>query len=384
MRKKYSLGILLSILLIITSGFAQNYNPVIDTVHVAQVAGTFLVDIRYTVSDTVSGGDNDTLIVYCHVSNDSGKTFVVPARTFTGEYGFNIQPGINKHITWDAGKDFPEQFGTKFRVKLTASDLNLSKIVTVKADTFSMGDSESWPDQYPQHIVDLNEFDIAPFAVTNSEYKIFCDMTNRSYPLEGGANQPPLGHFLNYPNNPVVMVSWFDAVRYCNWLSVQKGFSACYDTANWSFDPSKNGFHLPTEAQWERAARGNLARKTYPWGNDSPGNRCNYRDYDGDLVSSMPNFLNGRGTVPVGKFSTNGLGLYDMAGNVFEWCNDWYSNNYYENQTSGQNPYGPTSGINRVVRAGSWNQIAFHIRCATWNSLAPSTKNYETGFRIAR
>jgi formylglycine-generating enzyme required for sulfatase activity len=379
MRKKYSLGILLGILLIMTSGFAQNYNPVIDTVHVAQVSGTYSVDIRYTVSD----GDNDPLIVYCHVSSDSGKTFVVPAKTFTGEYGFNIEPGVNKQIMWDAEKDFPEQFGTKYRVKLTASDLNLTKIVTVQSGTFSMGDSTGPDEQQPRHDVLLNQYNIAPFTVTNAEYKIFCEMANRSFPHEGNANEPPQGYFLNYPSYPVVGVSWFDAVRYCNWLSKMNGLTACYDTTNWSFDPAKNGYHLPTEAQWERAARGNLARMLYPWGNDSPGNRCNYRDYEGDLISSMANFAEGRGTLPVGQFPQNGLGLHDLAGNVWEWCNDWYRDNYYS-QSPAQNPYGPTSGDGRVVRGGAWNKSAFYIRCATRQGTTPATKNYETGFRIAR
>jgi formylglycine-generating enzyme required for sulfatase activity len=383
MRRKYSIGFLLGILLIINSAIAQNYDPVIDTVHVAQVAGSFLVDINYTVTDT----DNDPLIIYFHVSRDSGKTYTVPARTFTGEYGFDIEPGVDKHIMWDAGADFPEEFGTKFRVKLTASDLNLSKIVTALSDTFSMGDKGGTNDQRPQHDVFLNEYSIAPYTVTNAEFKIFCDMTNRSYPPEGGANEPFQGYFLNYPNYPVVMVSWFETVRYCNWLSIQKGYSACYDTTNWSFDPSKNGYHLPTEAQWERAARGNLANMPYPWGDDPPENRCNYFEYDGNLNSIMAKFADNKGTLPTGQFPPNGLVLYDMAGNVWEWCNDWYLDNYYSQPpypAPTENPYGPDSGDKKVVRGGSWNSSLFYIRCATRDSKSPTTKNYETGFRIAR
>ena len=379
MRRIYNFGFFLVILLVMNPAFAQNSSPVIDTVHVEQIAGTFQVDIRYTVTDA----DSDPLIIYFHVSSDSGKTFTVPVRTFTGEYGFNIEPGVNKHIFWDAGQDFPEQFGAKFQVKLTASDLNLSQIIAIPPGTFSMGDSTGPDEQQPRHDVYLNEYGIAPFAVTNAEYKIFCDMANRTYPPEGGENQASQGYFLDYPNHPVVGVSWYDAARYCNWLSAQQGYSACYDTTTWSFDSGKDGYHLPTEAQWERAARGNLTNKLYPWGDDPPGNRCNYRDYDGDLVSSMPNFSNGRGTVSVGKFSANGLGLYDMAGNVWEWCNDWYRDNYYS-QSPAQNPYGPTSGDGRVVRGGAWNKSAFYIRCATRQGVNPTTKNYETGFRIAR
>ena len=381
MRRIYSFGFFLVILLVMNPAFAQNSSPVIDTVHVEQIVGSFQVDIRYTVTDA----NDDPLIIYFQVSDDSGKTFAVPAKTFTGEYGFNIEPGVNKHIFWDAGKDFPEQFGAKFQVKLTASDLNLTKIVSIASGTFYMGDSTnlSPEEQQPRHEVYLNQYSIAPYAVTNAEYKIFCDMTNRAYPPEGGVSQASQGYFLNYPNHPVVGVSWYDATRYCNWLSASQGYSACYDTTTWNFDPGKNGYHLPTEAQWERSARGNLADMLYPWGDDSPGNRCNYRDYDGDLLSSMPNFLNDKGTVPVGQFSANGLGLYDMAGNVWEWCNDWYRDNYYS-QSPTENPYGPQSGDGKVVRGGAWSKSAFYIRCATREGRTPTTKNYETGFRIAR
>ena len=126
-----------------------------------------------------------------------------------------------------------------------------------------------------------------------------------------------------------------------------------------------------------------MASNEYPWGGESPDNRCNYRDYDGDLKSSMPNFLNDRGTVPVGQFPPNGLQLHDMAGNVREWCNDWYHEEYY-NVSPQENPYGPQTGTAKVVRGGSWNSIAFFIRCATRQNENPTAKNYETGFRIAR
>ena len=136
-----------------------------------------------------------------------------------------------------------------------------------------MGDSSGLFDQQPRHDVTLNGYFIAPYAVTNAEYKIFCDMTGHSFPSEGGNSQPPQGYLVNYPEYPVVGISWYDAVRYCNWLSEKKGYSACYDTTNWSYDPTKNGYHLPTEAQWERAARGNLDKKKYPWGDVDPGTR---------------------------------------------------------------------------------------------------------------
>ncbi len=366
-------------LMIIGNVSAQNSNPVIESLVAEQRAGTFLVDIRYDVSDP----NNDMLFVYVQVSRDSGKTFTVPARSFSGNYGFPVVPGKGKLIVWDAGADYPEQYGENFRVKLIASDLKLDRVVSIPADSFLMGDIDGLFDQQPRHTVRLNEFNIAPYAVTNGEYKIYCDLTGRAYPPEGGASQAPQGYFLNYPNYPVVGVSWYDAVRYCNWLSQQYGFAACYDTVNWSFNPSKNGFHLPTEAQWERAARGGLATKKYPWGDEDPGTRCNYQFYQGVLVDSMANFLNNRGPLPVGKFQPNGFGLYDMAGNVFEWCNDWYQEDYYSISPS-QNPLGPTTGTERVIRGGAWNRPEAELRCAFRDKKAPTTRRYDLGFRIAR
>lgn len=377
-RKPYHL-ITILMLIMIGNLAAQNQNPVIDTVYAAQRNGSFLVDIYYKVSDA----ENDDLVIYGQVSNDSGRTFTVPARSFSGDYGFGIRPGADKHIEWDAGKDFPEQYGQKFRVKLTASDLKWGEIVTIPAGSFWMGDSTGLDDQQPRHNLTLNEYGIAKNTVTNAEYKVFCDMTRRAYPPEGGANQPAVGYFLNYPDYPVVGISWYDAVRYCNWLSEQNGLAACYDTTNWSYNATRNGYHLPTEAQWERAARGNLDRKLYPWGDDPPSNRCNYREYAGEFTNLMPNFSNGRGPLPGGKFLANGWGLNDMAGNVWEWCQDWYLDNYYY-QSPAQNPSGPQSGTEKVIRGGAWNKSEAYLPCAVREKKTPATKSYDLGFRIAR
>lgn len=372
--------ILFLCLLLNNQVFSQNSNPVIDTVQVKQREGTFLVDIQYVVHDF----ENDPLIVYIPVSNDSGKTFTVPVKTLTGDYGFNISPGSDTlHITWDAGQDFPEQYGEKFQVKLIASDINLGDVVSIASGTFSMGDSSGLFDQQPGHEITLNEYFISAYTVTNAEYKIFCDMAGHSYPPEGGNNQPPPGYLVNYPEYPVVGISWYDAVRYCNWLSDMRGFTACYDTTNWSYDATNNGYHLPTEAQWERAARGNLDKKIYPWGNEVPGTRCNYQSYQGIWVAEMANFSNGRGSLAVGKFQPNGLMLYDMAGNVLEWCNDWYQENYYSESPS-ENPPGPDSGFEKVIRGGAWNRSEAYLQCAFRDKKSPTTKRYDIGFRIAR
>lgn len=360
--------------------FAQNSNPVIGTVNVQQRTGTFLVDISYDVNDL----DGDPLIVYVQVSNDSGKTFTVPASTFMGDYGFNIVPGIDKLITWDAGFDYPEHYSESFRVNLIASDINLGHVVSILSGIFTMGnDSSGFPDQIPEHEVTLNEYNISPHAVTNAEYKIFCDMRGYSYPPEGDNSQPPEGYFVNYLNYPVVGVTWYDAVRYCNWLSEKLGYSTCYDTTNWSYNPTKNGYHLPTEAQWEKAARGGLDKKKFPWGDENPGTRCNYQSYQGLFVAEMANFSNGRGTLAVGKFQPNGFKLYDMAGNIFEWCNDWYQEDYYSGSPA-ENPTGPNAGTEKVIRGGAWNRSEPQLQCAYRDKKLPTTQRYDIGFRIVK
>ncbi len=380
MMKKNIIIILFLCFLINNQLFSQNSNPVVDTVHVKQREETFLVDIQYVVHDL----ESDPLIVYIKVSNDSGKTFDVPVKTVTGDYGFNISPGSDTlHITWDAAQDFPEQYGQKFQVKLIASDINLGDGVSITSGTFSMGDSSGLIDQQPMHDVTLTEYFISAYTVTNAAYKIFCDMTGHSYPPEGGNNQPPLGYLVNYPEYPVVGISWYDAARYCNWLSEKKGYTACYDTTNWSYDPTKNGYHLPSEAQWERAARGNLDRKKYPWGDENPGTRCNYQSYQGILEDEMAKFSNNRGTLPVGKFQPNGLMLYDMAGNVLEWCNDWYQEDYYSESPS-EDPPGPDSGFEKVIRGGAWNRSETYLECAFRDKKSPTTRRFDIGFRIAR
>jgi formylglycine-generating enzyme required for sulfatase activity len=182
-------------------------------------------------------------------------------------------------------------------------------------------------------------------------------------------------------------VSWYDAVLYCNWLSRLEGLEPCYSTKDWSFNTNKDGYHLPTEAQREKAARGALQQQTYPWGDGDPGNRCNYTGYVGELLAKqgiMADFSGrGRGPLPVDSLDANYYGLYHMAGNVWEWCNDWYQEDYYF-QSPAQNPLGPSSGNEKVLRGGAWNTSEVNLHCAKRYRQSPATKRYDIGFRIAK
>jgi formylglycine-generating enzyme required for sulfatase activity len=183
-------------------------------------------------------------------------------------------------------------------------------------------------------------------------------------------------------NHPVQTVNWYDCVKWCNARSQEAGLTPVYYTdaaftqvyktgdmapyVNWA----ANGFRLPTEAEWEKAARGGLSGQRFPWGNSISESQANYASYTNVYSYDLgPNGFNSIGiiggfpyTSPVGSFDVNGYGLYDMAGNVYEWCWDWYGTPYGQPTTT--NPTGPTFGGGRVVRGGDWNNNANVARCA--------------------
>jgi len=192
-------------------------------------------------------------------------------------------------------------------------------------------------------------------------------------------------------NDPMVEVSWYGAAAYCNWRSQQLGKQACYDSSTLlPIYPLRNGVRLATEAEWEYAARGGLSGKRFPWGDTITHSRANYysrTDYSYDVSPTRgyhPTWNDGvyPYTSPAGSFAANNYGLYDMAGNVWEWCNDWYSSSYYSSSPS-SNPTGPSSGRYRVVRGGSWLITrAVSCRAATRDFYWPFNRYNYFGFRV--
>ena len=230
-----------------------------------------------------------------------------------------------------------------------------ASMVLIPAGEFWMGspDGEGSTDEHPRHRVYLDAYAMDKFEVTVSRYAKF---------LKSSGRRPPeywdQGNTDKHNNLPVVGVNWHDAEAYCQWAEKR----------------------LPTEAEWEKAARGTDGRM-YPWGNEGPTPRlANFgKDY-----TNVNNVYDER-LAPVERFEAgkSPYGLHHMAGNVWEWTADWYDEQYYE-KSPPQNPKGPSSGTQKVIRGGSWSDAPFNVRSAHRNGLTPTNRYNHFGFRCAQ
>lgn len=218
----------------------------------------------------------------------------------------------------------------------------------VPAGEFTMG-SNMADDEKPPHLVYLNAFYMDKYEVTVGQYAKYLEVTDM--------DEPPDWSIMNQPQHqkrPIVNVDWEDAVKFCKWA----------------------GKRLPTEAEWEKAARGTDGR-IYPWGNEAPTRlHANYgrKEWNNHLA-----------LVPVGSFEEgrSPYGIYDMAGNAWEWVSDWYDYDYYKNSPR-RNPIGPAAGDSKVVRGGSWLYISEFLRSAHRFAAQPTNRYFGYGFRCAK
>jgi len=220
-------------------------------------------------------------------------------------------------------------------------------MVLIPAGNFIMGKNTSnLTDWQPEHKVSVDAFYMDRYEVTNRQYYDFCLKTSTPLPFFWGMVQFKSG--LEFPDYPVVGISYFEAEKYAKWA----------------------GKRLPTEAEWEYAARGGLASKNYPWGDDIDSTKVNYgRKYNNILK--------------VGSFPPNVFGLFDIGGNVWEWISDNYDGGYYA-VSPGLNPKGAERGRFKVIRGGSWHSGAMCIQTYYRNGLSPSWVDFAVGFRCVK
>jgi formylglycine-generating enzyme required for sulfatase activity len=247
------------------------------------------------------------------------------------------------------------------------------EMVLVEAGSFEMGSTDGLSDDQPVHTVRITRpFYVARYAVTFEEYDRFCEDTIGKNKLDDNG--------WGRGNRPVMHVTWYDAVEYCNWLSEKEGLTPCYSGKGRATECefSANGYRLPTEAEWEYAARGGQKSQGYTYaGSDNPD----------DVAWYIGNA--GGQTHPVGQKQPNELGLYDMSGNLFEWCWDWYGEDYYASSPP-SDPTGPPAPhtavpweLNRVRRSGSWRESSDSIR-TTYRSIDYASYVGDNGFRLVR
>lgn len=271
-------------------------------------------------------------------------------------------------------------------------------MIFIKGGVFQMGDQfgDGGFDEAPVHAVALSDFYLSRTELTVGEFADFIEATGYTTTAEKegdsyvytskwetkkgvtwrddteGKNRP-----VSEYNHPVIHVSWYDAVAYCNWLSGQHGLTPVYRMSGTTVtsDWKANGYRLPTEAEWEYAARSGGKKKK--WTGTS-------------TESSLSQFANHSGkkdgyerTAPVGMLRANNLGLADMTGNVLEWCWDWYGSDYY-GESSGGNPRGPRTDSNRVLRGGSWYFNPKYCRASLRYRNNPDNRHGSFGFRLAR
>lgn len=237
--------------------------------------------------------------------------------------------------------------------KVTAIDettwtVSLPRMVRIPGGHFWMGCATGRADEQPVHRVQVDPFSMGATTVTNQEYLQFVQETGRQMPV-------PFGELrFSHPRQPVVAVTWFEAVAYCDWLTRTTG----------------QPFRLPTEAEWEWAIRAGAEGRLYAWGDEIP---ATFEFYRTGWRDERPH--------PVAQGKPNAYGLYDLGDNVHEWCLDWYDPDYYA-RSPFRNPANLQSSGRRASRGGSWRHQIKASRCAARSSLSPNFAYTDYGFRV--
>ncbi|MBN2662957.1 MAG: formylglycine-generating enzyme family protein [Bacteroidales bacterium] len=240
-----------------------------------------------------------------------------------------------------------------------AQNSKYPEMIFVDGGSFQMGSNNGYDDEAPIHSVTLSDFYIGKYEITVEQYKAFCNATGHPFPAKPQRDwydeHDNVRDWVWRDNHPIVNVTWNDAITYCQWLSDQTG----------------DEYYLPTEAQWEFAARGGNNSNNYTYAGSN--NIRNVAWFDETTYE--------RGTRQVGQLAANELGLYDMSGNAFEWCADYYGP--YSNK-SVTDPTGPRKGQYRVIRGGSWYYMDEFCKITQRDSPKPTLKKFVYGFRVVK
>lgn len=389
------LGLMVLVGLCVSGAVFADIQPSVTNVSASQrTNGTGIVDIYYTLTDPDSPYCNITVTV----SSNGGSSYTITpsGSSLSGDVG-QVTPGGTKHILWYSKQTLPEEYGTNYTVRVCVEDhgvvrpIPVSHFLRVPASsshnsyTFEMGDhfGDRSSNELPVHTVTVDAFYLCKYEVTNRQY---CDFlrdalssgvilvdggvvyaasdTSRSYPYFstyeasfysqisytiGGSFYTRTRDDKMMDNYPVVMVSWYGAKGFCDFY----------------------GYRLPTEAEWECAAQDGNHYFKYPWGNNTiDSSKCNY-DWNNPMGFSTWPY-----TTPVGHYGESRFS--DMAGNVWEWVNDWYGLYMSSPET---NPTGPTMGIYRVFRGASWMSNTYMCRVSYRTGDYPRFRGSNVGFR---
>jgi formylglycine-generating enzyme required for sulfatase activity len=406
---KWSRISLAAVALLLSAGAVSAQDDlVVSNVVAEKRAFSALVDVVYDL-ETVDGL---SVTVSLYLSTDSGASYPHPCLAVSGDVGGDIMPAPGLHIVWDAGEDFPGFSSPTCRLRVTADDSpGPAEFIYIAPGTFTMGSPTIEPGHNideVQHTVTLTTpFYMSIMEVTNAQYAALAQwaldhdpplVTATSTSLQDaleGSTQELLdlndedcdisfsgGVFTvegGKEDHPALEVSWYGAVAYCDWLSLQGGLTRAYDHSTWecnNHDPyDAQGYRLPTEAEWEYACR--AGSETAFTNGDITNIECS------DPILDQIGWYCGNAndwTHPVGQRLVNDFGLYDIHGNLVEWCNDWYGG-YGGDVTD---PAGPASGTDRVLRGGSWSYDAENCRSAVRYDSAPEYTGFSYGFRPVR